>query len=90
MNTVILQNIRDYKSIDAFWNAASCLQTDREAQILFLRIVNQKTNMCFLREQEDKIRQLADAGNPYMQYAFARIHDFFVPQEDSVELCEKY
>lgn len=90
MNTVILQNIRDYKSIDAFWNAASCLQTDREAQTLFLRIVNQKANMCFLREQEDKIRQLADAGNPYMQYAFARIHDFFVPQEDSVELCEKY
>ena len=80
----------EYKSADAFWAAAENVMTDTWCQTMFLRIVNHKNHIINLLDDIDKIRELADGGNPYMQYAYARLHDILALEADSANICEKY
>ena len=80
----------EYKSAEAFWAAAENVMTDTWCQTMFLRIANHKSHIINLLNDIDKIRELADGGNPYMQYAFARLHDTLALQADSCEICEEY
>ena len=80
----------EYKSADAFWAAAENVMTDTWCQTMFLRIANHKSHIINLLDDIDKIRELADGGNPYMQYAYARLHDVLVLEAGSVNIYEKY
>lgn len=80
----------EYKSADAFWAAAENVMTDTYSQTMFLRIVNHKNHIINLLDDIDKIRELADGGNPYMQYAYARLHDVLALEADSANIYEKY
>ena len=80
----------EYKSADAFWAAAENVMTDTWCQTMFLRIVNHKNHIINLLDGIDKIRELADGGNPYMQYAYARLHDVLALEADSANIYEKY
>lgn len=80
----------EYKSADAFWAAAENVMTDTWCQTMFLRIANHKNHIINLLDDIDKIRELADGGNPYMQYAYARLHDVLALEADSANIYEKY
>ena len=79
----------EHKSVEAFWAAAENVMTDTWCQTMFLRIANHKSHIINLLDDIDKIRELADGGNPYMQYAYARLHDVLVMEADSVNIYEK-
>lgn len=57
---------------------------------MLLRLAGKKSHIVMLQEDMDRIRELADSGNPYMQYTYARLHDVLLPDSDSVETFEKY
>lgn len=90
MTDKIQQLFCEYKSAEAFWAAAENVMTDTWCQTMFLRIANHKSHIINLLDDIDKIRELADGGNPYMQYAYARLHDVLVLEADSVNIYEKY
>ena len=80
----------EYKSAQAFWEAAENVMTDTYSQTMLLRIANHNNHIVNLLDDIDKIREKADGGNPYMQYAYARLHDVLALEADSVNICEKY
>ena len=80
----------EYKSAQAFWEAAENVMTDTYSQTMLLRIANHNNHLVNLLDDIDKIREKADGGNPYMQYAYARLHDVLALEADSVNICEKY
>ena len=82
--------LRTFKTREAFWAAAENVMTDSYCQSMFLRIANQRELIVLVQEDIDRIKELADSGNPYMQYAFARLHDVLGLQPDSCDICEKY
>ena len=90
MKETIQELFRSYRSVEAFWAAAENVMTDSYSQTMFLRIANQKNHIVQLYEDIDKIRKLADKGNPYMQFAFARLHDTICLEENSAELSYEY
>lgn len=90
MRQKILSFLREYKYEEAFWAAAENVATDTDSQKLFLSIVMTKWQIVHLQDDIEKIRELADQGNPYMQCAFARLHDFLHLSEDSLSYCIKY
>lgn len=90
MNNTIQKLFCEYKSAEAFWAAAENVLTDTYSQAMFLRIANHKSHIINLLDDIDKIRDLADGGNPYMQYAFARLHDILALEAESVDIYEKY
>ena len=90
MKESIQDLFRAFKVREAFWEAARNVLTDRDSQSMFLRIANQQNHIVKLLDDIDKIKKLADKGNPYMQYAFARLHDTLALQADSCEICEEY
>ena len=75
MKETIRELFCSYRSAEAFWAAAENVMTDSYSQAMFLRIANNKNHIAQLYEDIDKIKTLADKGNPYMQFAFARLHD---------------
>ena len=90
MKENIQELFRGYKSREAFWAAAENVMTDRWSQTMLLRLAGKKNHIVMLREDMDRIRELADSGNPYMQYTYARLHDVLLPDPDSVETVKKY
>ena len=64
--------------------------TDSYSQTMFLRIANQRDHIVKLLKDIDRIKELSDNGNPYMQFAFARLHDVLQIDADSTELCYRY
>ena len=90
MKETIRELFCSYRSAEAFWAAAENVMTDSYSQTMFLRIANQKNHIVQLYEDIDKIRKLADKGNPYMQFAFARLHDTICLEENSAELSYEY
>lgn len=71
----IQQLIINYQTREAFWAAAENVEQDHQRQDYFLRILRARNNVALLFEDLDKIQRMADNGNPYMQYALARLHD---------------
>lgn len=86
----IRELIRQYKVAEAFWAAAENVENDMEKQKLFLQILSFKSNVALLQDDADRIMELADEGNPYMMYAFARIHDALQAEATSNEIKEAY
>lgn len=86
----IRELIRQYQVAEAFWAAAENVENDVEKQTLFLRILSFKSNVALLQDDADRIKELADKGNPYMMYAFARIHDALQKEADSNDIKEVY
>ena len=81
----------DGSHLDALNDSIDVLQQKLEPQVasVYGRLYK-KNHIVMLREDMDGIRELADSGNPYMQYTYARLHDVLLPQPDSVETFEKY
>ena len=67
--------ILNNKVVDAFWLLANRLNEGEDMQRLFLRLVGLNNNVSQLHEDINRIQALAEQGDPYMQYTFARIHD---------------
>lgn len=86
----ILQHIREYQVEKAFWAAADNVERDEAKQELFLQIVFFANNVAQLQGDAEKIKALADGGNPYMQMAYARLHDVLQPEENSNTVKELY
>lgn len=90
MNGMIRQLFCSYRSAEAFWAAAENVLTDSYSQTMFLHVANRNNHIVRLFDDRDRIRALADSGNTYMQYAYARLHDILIPEPDSVAIFEKY
>jgi hypothetical protein len=78
----IQQLILDYKVREAFWAAAEDIEHNEDHQRYFLSLLRQRNNVALLQEDAARINQLANSGNPYMEYAVARLHDC-IPQSES-------
>lgn len=81
--------IRQYKVRDAFRAMADDLADNREMQTLFLQLLSFNNNVALLQPDSDMIRVQAES-NPYMAYAYARLHDVLQPGKDSDRIKEKY
>ncbi len=79
----IQQLIIDYHTREAFWAAAENVEQDTTHQAYFLRLLRARNNVVQLQEDLPRIQQMADGGNPYMQYALARLHDCLQFQPNS-------
>lgn len=87
----IQELIRQYKVREAFWAAADDIMNDTQKQTLFLQILSFKNNVAILQTDSDRIRQQAEhGGNPYMAYAYARLHDVLQVDENSNNAKEMY
>lgn len=86
----ILGYIEDYQVKKAFWAAAKNVEHDEAKQELFLQIIFFANNVAQLQGDAEKIKALADGGNPYMQMAYARLHDVLQPEKDSNTIKEHY
>lgn len=87
---MIQQLIRNGKIIEAFWAASDRVESDRQKQTLLLQILGISQNVGVLQTESEKIKVLADKGNPYMAYAYARLHDVVQPDENSDRVKEMY
>lgn len=90
MKEQLLSLMRQYKYRDAFWQAAPHVSHDADCRDVFLRICSLMSSLRDVYDDIDKVRELADEGNPCMQYAYARLHDFFPFAKDSLQTCVKY
>jgi TPR repeat protein len=79
----IQQLILDYKVREAFWASAEDVEHNEEHQRFFLSLLRQRNNVALLQEDAERISQLANNGNSFMQYAVARLHDCVPPSQDS-------
>lgn len=87
----IQELIWQYKIREAFWAAADDVMADPRKQALFLQILSFKNNVAVLRPDYERIgRQAEQGGDPYMAYAYARLHDVLQAWEDSDNIKEKY
>lgn len=82
--------ILNYKIVEAFWALAEKLEDDLKCRKYFIRLVGLKNNIGQLRDEMDRIHALADQGNPFMQYAYARFHDCLAPEKDSPAIAWDY
>lgn len=90
MKEQLLSLMRQYKYRDAFWQAAPHVSHDADCRDVFLRICSLMSSLRDVYDDIDKVRELADKGDPCMQYAYARLHDFFPFAKDSLQTCVKY
>ncbi|MDY4410412.1 MAG: hypothetical protein SPE56_06290 [Prevotella sp.] len=86
----IQQLIIDYHTREAFWAAAENVEQDTTHQAYFLRLLRARNNVVQLQEDLPRIQQMADGGNPYMQYALARLHDCLQFQPNSNDEKQHY
>ena len=82
--------ILNYKIVEAFWALADKMEDDLKCRKYFIRLVGLRNNVGLLRDEMDKIQALAEQGNPFMQYAFARYHDCLAPAKDSPAIAWNY
>ena len=82
--------ILNNKVVDAFWLLANRLNEGEDMQRLFLRLVGLNNNVSQLHEDINRIQALAEQGDPYMQYTFARIHDRLQILPNSTKIAEEY
>ena len=90
MNPSVPSLIREYKYKEAFWAAAEDVMTDAESQQYFLSIANTFQRIVNLRDDTEKIHQLAKAGNPYMAFAYGRLHQLLAWESDSALTAQQY
>ena len=90
MNDLIKDLILNYKTQEAFWALADGVMNDPEKQKYLLRFLAFKNNVVLLKDDADKIKALADEGNPFMQYAYARYHELLVPKPNSADIMMDY
>lgn len=82
--------IRQFRTEELFWLLAPNVAKDKSLQPYFLSILRCRSNVFQLKDRAEEIHQEADAGNPFMQYAWARYHDCVQPEPQSVHVMEKY
>ena len=75
MTALTRQLIREFRVQEAFWTTAETVAYDSEAQMLFLLLLRQNNNVPLLFDDVKKIEMMAWQSNPYMMYAYARLHD---------------
>lgn len=83
MTALTRQLIREFRVPEAFWTTAETVAYDSEAQMLFLLLLRQNNNVPLLFDDVKKIEMMAWQGNPYMMYAYARLHDVLQYDNDS-------
>lgn len=82
--------IRQFRTSEAFWAAADGVEASPVKQGFLLRILSRRDSVAHLRNDYDRIRQLAEQGNPYMQYALARLNDCVPAADNAPELKKRY
>ena len=91
MTDSILELIRQFKVREAFWDAADDVVNDMRKQTLFLQILSFNNNVALLHADSEKIKDQAEKdGNPYMAFAYARLHDVLQPEKDSDNIKKMY
>lgn len=90
MNESIRDLIYGYRIDEAFWTAADGVMEDEVKQFYFVLILSQRNNVVQLLDRIDEIREAAENGNPYMQYAYARYLDSFEPTPDCDKIKVEY
>lgn len=91
MTGTIQDLIIQYRIREAFWASAENIEEDADKQTLFLQLLSFSNNVALLQPDICKIRDLAENDcNPYMSYAYARLHDVLQPEEDSDNIKEKH
>ena len=85
----ILAAMREHKVEDAFLELLPLL-SEEWARVLFVELLRKGQDMFLLVDHVDRMKTEAEAGNPYMQYAYARYHDACQPDPKSNEIMEHY
>ena len=86
----IIELMRECNVPEAFKALIPHLHYNKEARSLYCQLLRQKENVFLLGDYMDVIRENAEKGNPWMQYAWARINDCLALETDSVELAKEY
>ena len=82
--------IRSCKIEEAFRITATYIHLSAEARTILCQLLRSSHNIFLLSGYKDYIKQLADKGNPWMQYAWARFNDCAAPGPDSVTIAQEY
>ena len=86
----IIELMRNCKVYESFTEIVKHLHYSNEAQALFCQLLRSRLNVFLLEPYKDQIRSNAEAGNPWMQYAWARYNECLMPEEDSIDTAEEY
>ena len=86
----VIDLIRSCKIEEAFRITATYIHLSAEARTILCQLLRSSHNIFLLSGYKDYIKQLADKGNPWMQYAWARFNDGTAPGPDSVTIAQEY
>ena len=86
----VIDLIRSCKIEEAFRITATYIHLSAEARTILCQLLRSSHNIFLLSGYKDYIKQLADKGNPWMQYAWARFNDCTAPGPDSVTIAQEY
>lgn len=86
----IIKLMRLHKVTEAYEQLVPQLASNEEARSLFLELLRTGANIYLLQDYVESIEQQAKAGNPWMQFAYARYHEFVQPEAQSNAIMEEY
>ncbi|MBQ7631592.1 MAG: hypothetical protein IJS82_02410 [Paludibacteraceae bacterium] len=86
----IIELMRLHKVPEAFEQLVPQLATNEQARSLFLELLRTGANLHLLKDYAELIEKQAKAGNPWMQFAWARYHDCVQPEAHSNAIMEEY
>lgn len=90
MTDTIRTLLRSGRPAEAFRLAADGIGSDPTKQQLMLQMLRMKSNVAALQDDKASIREAAQDGNIWMQYAYARLEDVLQPDADSADVMAKY
>lgn len=86
----IIDKFRNFESEAVFEALLPYLDSDIEAQDMFLMLLRPSMTMFRLSKFADVMKKGAEKGNKWMQYAWAKYNDAVGPEENSRELSIEY
>ena len=86
----IIELMRERNVPEAFKALIPHLHYNKEARSLFCQLLRCKEDVFLLGDYLEAVRDNAEKGNPWMQYAWARINDCLALEADSVEIAQEY
>lgn len=87
---VIMDEFHDFNSAAVFEALLPYLDDDVQAQDIFLMLLRPGATMFRLKKYAPEMKRGAEAGNKWLQYAWAKYNDAVNPEENSTALALEY
>ena len=80
--------LRHHKVEEAYARLVPCVSENQEAQELWLELFRHGHDCFLLKDNAEELKQAAEAGNPWMQYAWARYNGMVREEADwAQQMC---